>query len=62
MQDSRIMRLRGDEVRRLVIDRRRECGIGLCGRYEAIANWLFKNHNVVASTEWIAGVINEKPE
>ena len=47
------------QIRQLIIDRRRECGIGLCGRYEAIANWLFKNHNVVTSTDYIEKVIKE---
>lgn len=47
------------EIRRLVINRRRECGIGLCGSYEAIARWLFREHNVVATTSWIAQVVKE---
>lgn len=46
-------------IKTLVLDRHRECGIGLCGRYEAIARWLFKQHNVIATTDWIAKVIRK---
>ena len=48
------------EIKLLIINRRKECGLGLCGRYEAIANWLFKNYNVVTSTDYIAYVINNR--
>jgi len=48
------------QIRRLVIDRHRECGMGLCGSCEAIARWLFREHNVVASDSWIADVISEE--
>lgn len=45
------------DARALVIARRRECGIGLCGSCEAIARWLFREHGIVASTSWIADVL-----
>ena len=44
-------------IRRLILQRRRECGIGLCGSCEAIARWLFKNHNIVTSTDFVARVL-----
>jgi hypothetical protein len=47
------------EINRLIVDRKRECGMGLCGSCEAIARWLFREHNVVTSTSWIAHVIKE---
>jgi hypothetical protein len=48
------------EIKVLVRDRRRECGIGLCGSCEAIARWLFREHNIVTSTSWIAHVLSSK--
>jgi hypothetical protein len=47
------------EIRRLIIERRRECGIGLCGSYEAIVRWLFREHNIIATTSWVCHVIQE---
>jgi len=49
------------DIRALFVARHRECGIGLCGRCEAIARWLFSEHNVVASTGWIADVLYPPP-
>lgn len=48
------------KVRQMILNRRKECGIGLCGSCEAIANWLFREHNVVVSTSWVAEVIAEE--
>jgi len=45
------------QVRRIVIDRHRECGIGLAGSCEAIARWLFREHNIVTSASWIDDVV-----
>jgi len=47
-------------IRQLVIDRSRECGMGLAGRCDVLARWLFREHNVVASTSWIADVIADE--
>ena len=47
------------EIKRLIVDRRKASGIGLRGGCEVIARWLFREHNVIASTSWIADVIKE---
>ena len=47
------------EIKQLIVDRKRECGMGLCGGCEVIARWLFREHNVVASTSSFADVIKE---
>ncbi len=49
------------QVRNLVIQRRKECGIGLAGRCDAIARWLFREHNIVTSESWVARVITDHP-
>lgn len=46
-----------DRIKSLVVARRKECGMGLCGSYEAIARWLFEEHGIIATTEWIADAI-----
>jgi len=43
----------------MVIEKRKQSGIGLGGRYESIARWLFKDHKVIASVSWIEFVIRE---
>lgn len=53
------MNLETWQIKELIRARRRECGIGLCGSCEAIARWLFREHNIVTSTSWIADVLSE---
>lgn len=48
------------KIREMIIERRRTSGIGLQGSCEAIARWLFSEHNIVTSTSWIADVINSE--
>lgn len=50
------------DIRRLVIDRRALFGIGLGGRTDAIARWLHKEHNVIATESWIDRVLSESRE
>lgn len=47
------------EIKRLILERHRECGIGLCGRFEVIARWLFREHNILTSDSYVAKVIAE---
>ena len=49
------------KIRELIIGRRKQCGVGLARGYGAIARWLFKKHNIVTSTSWIADVIAATP-
>lgn len=46
-------------ARDLIIARHKECGIGLCGSFEAIARWLFREHNIITSDTFVAQVIRE---
>lgn len=50
------------EIKRLILQRRAECGLGLCGGCEPIARWLFKNYNVVTSPSYVAQVIKERDD
>ena len=45
------------EIRQLILDRQKECGIGLCGRFDAIARWLFNNYNVITTGSYVRQVI-----
>ena len=47
------------EFRRLIVERREACGIGLCGGYEQIARWLFREHNIVTSASMVCHVIQQ---
>lgn len=55
------MHLETWEIKQLVRERRRTHG-GFCGSCEAIARWLFREHNIVTSTSWIASVLSESTE
>jgi len=45
------------EIKQLILSRRKRYETGLAGRYEAIARWLFKNHNIVTTDVYICQVI-----
>ncbi len=49
--------LQQHEIRKLVVDRRRECGIGLCGGYDAIVRWLMREHHILTSASWVESVV-----
>lgn len=49
-----------EEIKRLIIIRRRDCGIGLCGSYAAIARWLYREHGVIATEAWICEVVKQE--
>ena len=48
-----------EEIKRLVIERRERCGMGLCGSYNAISRWLFREYAVIATESWIEQVMKE---
>ncbi len=50
------------EIRQLILDRRRECGIGLCGSYIAIVRWLMREHGILTTDSWVASVIRDAAE
>ena len=47
---------RKHDARALVVSRMRECGMGLTGTAEAISRWMFREHNIIATTGWISTI------
>ena len=53
--------MKEQQLTKLILGRRKSCGIGLQGSCECIARWLFRKHNVLTSTAHVAKVIQETP-
>lgn len=47
------------KLRRLVLDRRRACGVGLCGSCEAITRWLMQEHDILTTPTTVGLIIQE---
>lgn len=50
------------QVAELARQRRRECGIGLCGRIDAIVRWLSQEHNIVTDGKMVEHWLKQGPK
>ena len=48
------------EIKRLIIERRKECGMGLCGSHMAIVRWLMREHGILTTAPWVESVLKEQ--
>ena len=45
------------EIKKMILDRRAESGLGLYGSCASIARWLFKDHKIVTTDVYVSQVI-----